>query len=218
MSVDQRLDGIESDDDGRKGGETAPATDGRLLRSERTKQAIVDALLDLIKAGTLRPSSAQIAEKAGVTQRTLFNQFGDMETLFTAVTKRQTERVAHLLPTVVPGTLQERATHFADQLSELLEEIMNIRWAVLTTAEGVQRFGSSVELFGTVMRHQFNNAFDEELLTLSPQERDEILDVLEIEADPLTWRMRRLQQRRSQEQARDLVERAIISILRGCRG
>ena len=213
MSVDQRLDGIDSgDDEGR--GATA-ATDGRLLRSERTKQAIVDALLGLIREGSLRPSSAQIAERAGVTQRTLFNQFGDMETLFEAVTKRHTARVAHLLPTVVPGTLEKRAAHFADQLAELLEEVMNIRWAVLTTPEGIERFGSSIELFGAVMRHQFNNAFDEELLTLAPADRDAVLDLLEVEADPLTWRMRRLQQRRSVDQARALVERAILVILRG---
>src|SRR5690349_20360766 len=51
-------------------------TDGRLLRSQRTKRAIVDALLDLIREGHMKPSSAEIADRAGVTQRTLFNQFG----------------------------------------------------------------------------------------------------------------------------------------------
>lgn len=216
MSVDQRLTGLGSAD---HQDETvaAPATDGRLLRSERTKQAIVDALLDLIRDGTLRPSSAQIAEKAGVTQRTLFNQFGDMETLFEAVTKRQTARVAHLLPTASEGSLEERAEHFAVQLSLLLEEVMNIRWAVLTTPDGLDRFGSSVELFGAVMRHQFNNAFGEELLILDPEAREQVLDILEIEADPVTWRMRRLQQRRSVEQASALVQRAILAILRDIR-
>lgn len=193
----------------------APATDGRLLRSERTRQAIEDAFLDLIRDGTLRPSSAQIAETAGVTQRTLFNQFGDMDTLLEAVTRRHIDRVSHLLPSVVEGTLERRVEHFCGELAVLLDEVMNIRWAVLTAPDGIKRFTQGAALLTTVLRHQVTEAFADELLGLPAADRAELIDVLEIEIDPLTWRLRRMQQHKSQDEARAVVERALLALLRG---
>jgi hypothetical protein len=76
-------------------------TDGRLLRSQRTKRAIVDALLDLIREGHHKPSSAEIADRAGVTQRTLFNQFGDMDSLLRAIAARDA-RVKVVIPDPLP--------------------------------------------------------------------------------------------------------------------
>lgn len=209
MSVDHDLDSSPT--------AVVPATDGRLLRSERTRQAIVDALLDLIKGGTLRPSSAEIAEKAGVTQRTLFNQFGAMDTLLEAVGQRHVERVAHLIPQVIEGTVDERAARFCDELAVLLEEVMNIRWAVLTSPEGMERFAHGPGLLTTVLRHQVQEAFDAELSALDLVDRAQVLDAVEIETDPLTWRMRRLQQHKTPDEARALVERVILSLLRGPR-
>lgn len=213
MSVDQSLVG-----EALGGAKTTPggsaATDGRLLRSERTKQAIVDAFLALIKEGALRPSSARIAERAGVTQRTLFNQFGDMETLFEAVTQRHIARVSDLFPKATEGTLEARVTSFAGMLAQLLDEVMNIRWAVITSADGLERFGKTPHLFAAVMRHQLNTAFDEELSKLRTEDRRALVDILEIEADPLTWRLRRLQQNQSLEEARDRVEHAMLALLR----
>lgn len=209
MSVDQDVDSPPT--------AARPATDGRLLRSERTQQAIVDALLDLISAGIPRPSSAQIAEKAGVTQRTLFNQFGAMDTLLEAVARRHVDRVTHLIPAVVEGPLEHRAGHFCDQLAVLLDEVMNIRWAVLISPEGMERFSRGPELLTTVLRHQVEAAFAAELAGLEPTDHAEVVDLLEIEIDPLTWRLRRLQQHKTRDEARALVERAILSLLRGCR-
>jgi len=175
----------------------------------------VDSVLALIREGSLRPSSSQIAERAGITQRTLFNQFGDMDTLYEAVTERHTERVAHLIPTLGAGSLQDRVGHLCTQLCELLEDVMNIRWVVTTMPDGMERFGSSVQLLAAVLRSQLDNTFDEELMVLEPRDRAAVLDLLEIETDPLTWRMRRVQQRHSPEEARDLLTRAVTAIVRG---
>lgn len=57
-------------------------TDGRVRRSARTRAAIVDAHVRLLRKGELRPSAKQIAQEAGVSVRTLWASFGDMEHLF----------------------------------------------------------------------------------------------------------------------------------------
>ena len=56
--------------------------DGRVLRSERSRQAIIDAMLDLVQQGNLVPTAQQVAEHAGVGIRTVFRHFKDMEGLF----------------------------------------------------------------------------------------------------------------------------------------
>jgi AcrR family transcriptional regulator len=58
--------------------------DGRSLRAERTRQAIVQALHELLTEGNLKVSARQIAERAGVSLRALWSNFGDMEGLYAA--------------------------------------------------------------------------------------------------------------------------------------
>ena len=56
-------------------------TDGRRLRSERTRQYIIEAYLSLLSESTRVPTSAQIAERAGYSVRSLFERFPDLLTL-----------------------------------------------------------------------------------------------------------------------------------------
>ncbi|MEV1146042.1 TetR/AcrR family transcriptional regulator [Micromonospora sp. NPDC049799] len=64
--------------------EVPERVDGRTARAERTRAAIVEAHLALISEGDLRPTGERIAERAGVSLRTLWTNFKDMETLFEA--------------------------------------------------------------------------------------------------------------------------------------
>lgn len=52
-----------------------------MQRSERTRALIVESHTDLLRQGVLRPTAAQIAEHAGVSRRTLWSNFHDMENL-----------------------------------------------------------------------------------------------------------------------------------------
>ena len=42
-------------------------TDGRQLRRERNREAVVEALLDLYRDGNLQPSSEEIAARSGLS-------------------------------------------------------------------------------------------------------------------------------------------------------
>ena len=58
------------------------AVDGRAARALRTRNRVVDALLDLIDEGDLRPPAADVARRAGVSLRSVYQHFDDLETLF----------------------------------------------------------------------------------------------------------------------------------------
>jgi AcrR family transcriptional regulator len=52
--------------------------DGRRLRSERTRQHIIEAYLALLRESPRVPTGAQIAERAGYSVRSLFERFPDL--------------------------------------------------------------------------------------------------------------------------------------------
>ncbi|NCV76101.1 TetR family transcriptional regulator, partial [bacterium] len=59
--------------------------DGRVARSERTREAIAEALLELLEEGVLRPRAQEIAKRADVAVRTVFQHFDDMEGLYAEI-------------------------------------------------------------------------------------------------------------------------------------
>src|SRR5215831_10500116 len=107
------------------------SVDGRLARGERARGAIVDALLALIDRGDLRPSAARVAERAGVSLRSVFQHFSDVESLFAAAS-RQAERVSIYLGGIPEdGPLASRLGAFVRQRSRLLEAIAPVRRAAI---------------------------------------------------------------------------------------
>ena len=106
--------------------------DGRTVRAERTRQALVEALLALLNEGRLRPTAAEIAERAGVSERSVFQHFSDREALLEAVAREQYERV---MPTIRPVdaslSLAARIDEFVAQRATLYERASGVRRAAL---------------------------------------------------------------------------------------
>jgi TetR/AcrR family transcriptional regulator of autoinduction and epiphytic fitness len=96
--------------------------DGRTARAQRTRRAIVDAHLALLAAGDLKPTGERIAEAAGVSLRTLWTNFKDLETLFAAAGERLIEmQLAVYRPIRVDLPLTERVDAFTRQRAKMLE-------------------------------------------------------------------------------------------------
>jgi TetR/AcrR family transcriptional regulator, regulator of autoinduction and epiphytic fitness len=106
--------------------------DGRTVRAERTRRALVDALLALLNEGRLRPTAAEIAERAGVSERSVFQHFPDREVLLEAVAREQYERV---MPTIRPVdaslSLAARIDEFVAQRATLYERASGVPRAAL---------------------------------------------------------------------------------------
>ena len=70
--------------------------DGRRLRSERTKQLIIEAYMALVRENAQVPTAQQIAERAGYSVRSIFERFPDLEALRIAV-NHELEHLQHAL-------------------------------------------------------------------------------------------------------------------------
>jgi|GEM_PF-380441 len=102
-------------------GTVSPSTepselDGRKLRAERGRSAVLNAALDLVNSGNPEPTIAEIAVASGVSERTIFRYFPDREALFSALVFEVVPRVAQYLSFDRPkGPLAERASALVAQ-------------------------------------------------------------------------------------------------------
>ena len=62
--------------------------DGRRLRREQNREAVLDALVELFTEGFYQPSANDIAERAGISPRSLFRYFDDIDDLNRATIER----------------------------------------------------------------------------------------------------------------------------------
>lgn len=97
--------------------------DGRLRRSERSKQRIAEALFELVGEGELAPPAQMVADRAGITIRTVFRHFEDMEALYATISARLEIDIAPMLrlDPAVGASLEERVTVMLEDRIKLYE-------------------------------------------------------------------------------------------------
>lgn len=93
------------------------AIDGRSLRRERNRQEIVDALLQLIESGETEISAALIAQKAGLSERSIFRYFDDVDDLYRSVCDLSISKELEFaqIDEAGTGSLDTRIENFVNQ-------------------------------------------------------------------------------------------------------
>ena len=185
--------------------------DGRHARSARTRDAIVDTVLRAIRKQGTVPTSAEIATLAGVTQRTLFNNFEDVDALLEAAIARQVAHVIDLLPHPAPdGAASVRITRYVQELAALLDEIAAVRWIVVTQSNDALRAGLARVREAT--RQRLSALLAPELERCTGSARMDLLDAAEMITDPMSWRLLRRQRRLSRTAATRVMRKALLAL------
>ncbi len=105
----------------------AKKPDGRLLRSERSRQQIIDATQELVNEGVLVPTAQNVADRAEVGIRTVFRHFADMEALFATMDTQLRETYEDLfLGGDRAGTLSERIQHAIERRATAYEKLSSL--------------------------------------------------------------------------------------------
>lgn len=199
---------------------TAPDSDGRRRRRQRNRAAVVDALLALYRQGNLRPSSAEIAEQAGLSARSLFRYFDDIDDLCRAAVARAHEQAAAMveLHVGVEAPLEQR-------VEELLSRRLRL-FATMAPAATVMRLESWSQptLAGelararAVLRQQLRTLFSPELAAMGDAEATAALAALDVLCSFEAYQLMRGDQRLSALQVRGALSRAIALLLAPARG
>lgn len=164
-------------------GETASETvavDGRNARRERGRNAVIDAVVDLLQEGHAPPTTAQVVDRAGISEATLFRYFRTVDDLQFQATERFLARHDHLfeIPAIGQGDLGARVDRFTSARVALWEALGPV--ARLGRARSFDHAGLA-ELLLTARRTQVDQVsrhFAPELDRLPPQGRADAVAVL----------------------------------------
>jgi TetR/AcrR family transcriptional regulator, regulator of autoinduction and epiphytic fitness len=97
---------------------------GRSERARRTRAAIVEAHLELLAQGELRATAQQVADRSGVSVRTLWMHFADMEAVFAATAEAVLrEQVSSYREIRTDLALEQRIDRFCRQRARLMEKL-----------------------------------------------------------------------------------------------
>ena len=188
--------------------------DGRAARSERTQAAVVDALLALTDEGDLRPTAARIALRAGVSLRTVFQHFQDMDLLYAIAAERQYQRMSSLLsPPPAEGPLDARIEAFVAHRARLLEAITPVRRAALLSEPFSDVLATRLQATRLRAQRDVERAFATELLALAVGERREVVAALTLATAWPAWESLRAHQRLGVRQARGVMARMLRALL-----
>ena len=188
----------------------APIVDGRSARRHRSRDRAVDALLDLLGEGVLRPTAQQVAERSGVSLRSIFRIFDDVESLNAAAAARQLSRIRHLFVDVMPtGSLAERVSQVVAINSRLYESIAPIRRAALRAAPESPALREQLARARGWVRSEVERVFAPELATATADTTAAVELALSFEA----WDQLRSAQDVSPTRATAAVTRTVTALL-----
>ena len=157
--------------------------DGRHLRSERSRAAVVDALLSLYDDGVVRPGVADIAARAGVSPRSVFRHFADLEGLAEAAIERQWQRVHQLFDAPPPGGDGEsRVSALVDQRLRLYGAVIGVARAAVVLASSSAVVASTLRARRRLLGDQVDALFAPELDARPDPARTELAAALEAAA------------------------------------
>lgn len=151
------------------------STDGRVARGERTREAIVAAHTALLLEGELKPTAKVIADRAGVSVRTLWANFKDLEALLNETTAYWLAADEQLRQVIDPSkSLVDRITVYCAERGRRLEHIAPAARSAALGEPFSAALKRSREVHIGRLRSETEAVFARELESVPDAERDEL--------------------------------------------
>ena len=189
---------------------TTPAkVDGRRLRSDRSRQVIVESMLYLIEQGNLTPTAQQVANHAKVGIRSVFRHFEDMEAIFKTADDLWRKGLDENLQTLdAQLPLAERIQQVAEQQGTSYENNTNILKSTATRRWKSAFLQKNYAIIQTKIRTDILRSLPE-IEQLSNNKKEAILGILSFEY----WDRLRDHQSLSAEASIDLISELLQALI-----
>ena len=168
---------LDADVDGANG-----SVDGRTARRDRNRDAVLDAVLELFTEDMFMPGANEVAERSGVSPRSVYRYFEDAEALTRAAIDRQLELVAPLfsIPDIGEGPLDDRIERFVTCRIRLWDAVGPTARAASFRASTNPMMREQFESTRTFLRRQAAQMFAPELDDLDIAESRAVLGSIDV--------------------------------------
>ena len=184
--------------------------DGRRLRREQNREAVLNSLVALFTEGNYQPSAAEVATRAGLSQRSLFRYFDDVDDLSRAAIEHQQQTALPLLDPGVPAkaTTVEKVDRVVAARIALFEAIEPGARAARVAAHRHPVVAAQLRETRSFLRHQLEVVFAGELKR-SPA----VLPALDALLSFETHQLLRHDHGRSRQETRAALTAAVAALL-----
>jgi AcrR family transcriptional regulator len=160
--------------------EPVDTIDGRTLRRTRNRSAVITALLDMIREGDLHPAAVEIADRAGVSHRSIFRYFDDLDDLVRTAIDQAFADAAPLAGVPEPGvgTLEERIATLVDVRLALYAFVDGPMQLARMRAYSIPSIDEEIAAFAEMFRTQIAEHFATELAAHDHPEREFVVDAV----------------------------------------
>ena len=158
-----------------KMGETG-RSDGRNRRAAETRRKIIAAAKAMIAETSIAPTVVAVAKRADVSVRSVFQHFGDVESLFVTVLDSVRDDLV-MPPRHRPANLCRRIATVVDNLAQLFDKVVPLRVAAgqfATHPAIIERALASKQ----ELREATFEVFAPEFASLSDQAREQLADAI----------------------------------------
>ncbi len=150
-------------------------SDGRSARRERNRDAVLDALVALTTEGKHEPSIDEIAERAGVSYRSVYRYFDDRTEMMEAATDRALEWIQPLLvdasgPLVPADPIDMRIDSVINARVEVYFKVAEMMRQTMVQSFSNRKIDEHFRNARRISRRQVHDRFHNELKLFSPQE------------------------------------------------
>jgi AcrR family transcriptional regulator len=191
-----------------------PQSDGRLRRSERTRQALVEAYLDLLREKQQPPTAPEIARRAGCSIRSVFQHFSGLLTLSLAAADNAfAQALAQAAIPNIDADLHTRLKSQVESRAAICERWLPLWRALLRYQSESEELTIRIKRIRAAMVARLELVYGPELSTLPEAERSQLLVALDILTDFESWGRLREGHGLSIEAARDIWINAIGRML-----
>jgi AcrR family transcriptional regulator len=160
--------------------EEIASIDGRRARRDRNRESVVDAILAIYHEGDVNPSLDQIAERSGVSHRSVFRYFDDLDELYQVAIDRHYAAIEPYveLDEPVAEDLDGRVEQYVAHRLQLYERIAPVARATRMRAPTSELLTDNMNRNKSRMRKQTRAHFRADLDALPDGERNALTNAL----------------------------------------
>jgi AcrR family transcriptional regulator len=188
-----------------------PEADGRRVRRAQNREAVLDALTQLFREGRYQPSSNEIADRAGLSPRSLFRYFDDIDDLNRAAIERQLALARPLLDIGLDrdAPIATKVERLVEGRVRLFERIAPAARAARVCAHRHPVVAAQLHESRAYLRSQVRNVFSQELHGATA----DVLPALDALCSFETYELLRGDQGLSRPQTVSALVRALTALL-----
>jgi AcrR family transcriptional regulator len=190
-------------------------TDGRQLRRQRNREAVVDALLDLYRDGNLHPSTEEIAVRSGLSPRSLFRYFDDVDDLTRTAILRIERQAADLFAIDVAPTaeLDTKARALVDQRFSLFDTVGSAAAVSRLRSPFQPILADRLKRNRSLLRSQIESLFAPELTLMERREAGVAVAAADVLTSFESHQLLLRDQELSAGQAKEAMSSALVALL-----